>query len=393
MKRRRIFISNRNRRKTIIIAAASAIILCFSFCIYIYLNSNPFKDVIQALPEQQSGTEEESSEPSVKYRRQETKDEDREQIINILEVNLNSPEVNIRPIIAHDEIHGYETTSSMVQRKGAYAGVNGSFFDSYGQPMGMVVIDNQILTSPQGYPVFGIASDHRAFLSEIEMEIYLDTGNKRIEIDAVNRLSKRGQTSVLTRDFGTTTRYSGNAQNLIIRNGVIEKVVRSSSPVSIPKGHHVLVSFGKPAEELTLLKPGMKAEVLTITSPVKSISSAIECGPWIIRNGRKVVPESDPWTGPLNTREPRTAVGLTHDNRVFLVTVDGRQPGRSIGLNGNELAEFLMGLGVDNAAFLDGGGSTTMCIDRKVVNTPSFQGRERNVGNALGVFIERKSAP
>ena len=91
---------------------------------------------------------------------------------------------------------------------------------------------------------------------------------------------------------------------------------------------------------------------------------------------------------------PQTAVGLTAGNaKLILVTVDGRQPGFSEGLNYVELADLMKNTyGVTNAINFDGGGSTTMVMNfygdgsaGQVLNVPS-DGSERSVGTNLAVF-------
>jgi len=39
-----------------------------------------------------------------------------------------------------------------------------------------------------------------------------------------------------------------------------------------------------------------------------------------------VAVDRDDWVGLLTNRDPRTAIGVKHDGKVVLVTVDGRQP-------------------------------------------------------------------
>ena len=92
-------------------------------------------------------------------------------------------------------------------------------------------------------------------------------------------------------------------------------------------------------------------------------------------------------------RHPRTAVGFTRNREtVYLVTVDGRQPGHSVGMTLEELAELMTtklpqftksGQPAFQAVNLDGGGSTTMVVRNTVVNRPSDQTGERPVANAL----------
>lgn len=90
-------------------------------------------------------------------------------------------------------------------------------------------------------------------------------------------------------------------------------------------------------------------------------------------------------------RHPRTAVALTNDERLYLVTIDGRSF-QSYGMTIPELSEFLKNLGAEYALNLDGGGSTSMWIRNAtktgIVNYPSdnfefdHEG-ERSVANAL----------
>ncbi|MDP3275062.1 MAG: phosphodiester glycosidase family protein [Deltaproteobacteria bacterium] len=94
-----------------------------------------------------------------------------------------------------------------------------------------------------------------------------------------------------------------------------------------------------------------------------------------------------------NTREPRSAVGVSEDgHRVVLVTVDGRRA-TSHGGTLYEMAELLIELGVYRGINLDGGGSTTMVVTNEggVVNRPS-RGWEREVVNHIGVMAPAPSA-
>jgi exopolysaccharide biosynthesis protein len=55
-----------------------------------------------------------------------------------------------------------------------------------------------------------------------------------------------------------------------------------------------------------------------------------------------------------------------------------------------ELAEYLLSLGATDAMNLDGGGSTTMFLDGRVVNTPSDKEGERKVSDAILVTLRKK---
>jgi hypothetical protein len=91
-------------------------------------------------------------------------------------------------------------------------------------------------------------------------------------------------------------------------------------------------------------------------------------------------------------RHPRTAVARDRAGRVLFVTVDGRQPGVSVGMTLEELARLLLEFDAAEAINLDGGGSTTMVIDGKVVNSPSDREGERPVSDAI-LIMPRGRAP
>lgn len=86
----------------------------------------------------------------------------------------------------------------------------------------------------------------------------------------------------------------------------------------------------------------------------------------------------------IQGEQPRTAIGVVDDNHLVFVVVDGRSPGYSKGVTMTELAQIMIGLGATTAYNLDGGGSSTMYYDGRVVNTPS-NGGERGTSDILYV--------
>ena len=94
--------------------------------------------------------------------------------------------------------------------------------------------------------------------------------------------------------------------------------------------------------------------------------------------------------------DPRTAVAIDEQGKkLWLVVIDGRQPGYSEGLTLEELGKFLQELGAVSALNLDGGGSTAMVIEEgkgvKVLNSPIHTRiplRQRPVANHLGIYVE-----
>jgi exopolysaccharide biosynthesis protein len=101
-----------------------------------------------------------------------------------------------------------------------------------------------------------------------------------------------------------------------------------------------------------------------------------------------------PW---YDVPNPRTAIGLSRDNRVLTIFIaDGRGAGGSWGLTGSQMAEILINdYHVFNALNLDGGGSTTLAMKDPVtgalsmINVSSDGPAGRAVGSSLAIFANR----
>ncbi len=114
----------------------------------------------------------------------------------------------------------------------------------------------------------------------------------------------------------------------------------------------------------------------------------LSSGPLMIYNGENYPMDSVAFN--LN-RHPRTAVGLTKNKHLLLVTVDGRHA-QAKGMSIPELTTLMKDLDCEFALNLDGGGSTTMYIDAidslGVVNYPTDNQNfdhygQRPVSNAI----------
>ncbi len=97
----------------------------------------------------------------------------------------------------------------------------------------------------------------------------------------------------------------------------------------------------------------------------------------------------------IETKHPRSAIAITKEGLVLLITVDGRLNGFADGMNIYELAHLVGVLGGKDAINLDGGGSTTLWLKGApydgVLNCPCDNGKpdhegERKVSNILYVY-------
>lgn len=118
------------------------------------------------------------------------------------------------------------------------------------------------------------------------------------------------------------------------------------------------------------------------------VTEAIGGGPSLLTNGvvdvRDVEENFDAQSGIGPTvRNPRTGLAWnSQTKKVWLVTVDGRQPSWSVGMTLQELARLFQDLGADRGLNYDGGGSTASVINGQLINQPSDSGGERSVVSA-----------
>lgn len=107
-------------------------------------------------------------------------------------------------------------------------------------------------------------------------------------------------------------------------------------------------------------------------------------GPALIQNGKVAVSKNEEVDKSMASN-PRTAIGIIDDLHYVFVVSDGRT-NESEGLSLYELAEFMQDLGVVTAYNLDGGGSSTMYFNGKVINKPTSNGNkisERGVSDIV----------
>lgn len=101
----------------------------------------------------------------------------------------------------------------------------------------------------------------------------------------------------------------------------------------------------------------------------------------------EVVMEANRWINPRDSYNPRTMVGYSKDRKkVVICAIDGRST-LSSGTTYPQGAELMRNFGCWDALNFDGGGSTSMYLQKEgIVNNPS-DGSERAVGNGLFIAL------
>lgn len=166
--------------------------------------------------------------------------------------------------------------------------------------------------------------------------------------------------------------YGAQERGYVLRNGVLYRASAQSGTDALvigADGNFRIINEGETSAD-TLVREGAW-QVLTF-------------GPALINGGQVTVSSSDE-VGRAMTSNPRTAIGQISEGHYLLVVSDGRTK-ESAGLSLRQLAELMQSLGAQIAYNLDGGGSSTMVFQGRVVNNPTTNGRsirERSVSDIV----------
>jgi exopolysaccharide biosynthesis protein len=110
-----------------------------------------------------------------------------------------------------------------------------------------------------------------------------------------------------------------------------------------------------------------------------NVDEALSFGPVLIQNGKNLIHGTGGWG-----YAPRTAIGQRADGTIIFVVTDGRfvhGPG-NVGASLADIAQLMQNYGAVVAANLDGGSSTTMVYNGKLVNDPTDILGQRKVATA-----------
>lgn len=170
--------------------------------------------------------------------------------------------------------------------------------------------------------------------------------------------------TMVTQQYPNAVAAVNGSAYLISGDGSPNTYLRSNSTTIIPEAQTATSIWLRGA--LGVL-PNGKATVLT-SRPTAAGGWANEpdhrdllaSGPNLLAGGVSQA-GALPTTGTHCDRHPRTILASTADNRLMMVTVDGRQT-FAAGLTCLEMIELMQALGAHNAVSFDGGGSTTMFV-------------------------------
>jgi hypothetical protein len=297
-----------------------------------------------------------------------------------------------------------ETVSSMANRTGAVAGINGDYFEMNGpgRPIGMLTINGRLLQSPTFYAVFGISQSGTPTISHEAFSAHVTNGHTNHALDSVNIYNdaNKGKLVLLTPELGGPIPVTGDTVALLqpvsgSSTSFIVQRVQPARSYPVLRGRYALVGGYHAGAWLTQrIHKGDHLTISESTSPDDNLTLAIGGGPILVKDGALYHDDNPPAPGEVYVRNPLTVISTNRNGTMIrFIVFDGRGSGptRSAGFTHAQATGYLMAHGAYNAMLFDTGGSTVMVSRLRrqnfvsVVNSPS-DGFQRPVSNGLFVY-------
>ncbi|MDI3269636.1 MAG: S-layer homology domain-containing protein [Bacillota bacterium] len=323
--------------------------------------------------------------------------------VQVVRINLNRPDIEVKPVIAKGQIGQTESLMDMANRAGAIAAINGTYFaaykdrygDRFGEPFGTLVIDGRWLHLIYGGTTMAITPDKKVLMAPIEMEIEGSVDGHEGFWGAFHINATIDDLMVIyTKEWGPTTRRDRGA-TVTVENGRVTSV--GGPDVPIPQNGYVVwfpEQYAKPDawSWKNLAKVGVQADwkvklkthdLTPFEDPAwRNVEQAIGVGPQLVAGGKVVAsPESmakEKFTEGKIVSDPynRSGVGVTRDGiLIFAVTNYATMA---------EWAEIMRQLGAVEAMAMDSGASSGLIYQGKYLWQPG-----RELSNGL-VVLQKK---
>jgi hypothetical protein len=340
--------------------------------------------------------------------------------IHVIRVDRAQADLELDTSLARGTVLGLSTLANQIKDLPAelgrpVAGINGDFYvvdrgPYVGDPRGLQISFGELISGPVDQPCFWLDAEGQPHLTNVVSQFHVTWPNGTVMRFSLNDQRRSGEAALYTPRLGERTRTVGGPELVLeraedgpwlpLRAGQTYRArvraVRENGDTPLANDIMVLSLGSQLAATTPEVAPGDVVKISTVTVPdLSAARTAIGGGPVLVRDGKPVpitIPPNLRGALPyqyksMTERHPRSSVGW-NKTHLFLVQVDGRQPGLSMGMTVSELSEYFVKLGCTEAMNLDGGASSTIWLNGMVVNSPCH-GQDRSIANALVVL--RKS--
>lgn len=307
----------------------------------------------------------------------------------------------VRTVLAGGRVGRVESLEGMARRHGAAAAINGSYFNAYAAdlprlPFGTLVVDGRVahlgnygsslVVTPDGeVRIRSVKPEFKGYVG-VKVDHPWDEWQKNWWTTYVNRVASAGGSEVVihTPDgFGDTTGSAAGTQ-IVVKGGRVAWPVRGEPAFIPPDGFVIQLTGENEAKLAPRFQTGTEVSYTVgfvdrwtgERLPWDGARHMVTAGPELVRDGKPTVTlesvKAEGFTEAKITTLaiPRSAVGVTADGRLLLVTV----PSATV----YEMGEVMAALGAREAMCLDGGASSGLWVGGRYVTKPG-----RELSNAL----------
>jgi hypothetical protein len=327
--------------------------------------------------------------------------------IHIVKIDRANRNVELHTTLPAGNRFGLVKLSEQVKALGSASGkplaaINGDYYETdepyVGDPRGLQIMRGELISGPGDWRCFWIDGAGNPTMGQVGAEFEIEMPNRSKIPFGLNERRDDDGAVLYTSAVSTNTLTRGGTEFILERSGtnawlplrasteIIARVAEVNANANSPTGTNRLVlSIGpKLMGRISAPQVGDVLRIKTTTKPsLSGVTTAIGGGPALVENG-KALPRKE-----ARVRHPRSAIAWNKQN-IFLVEVDGRQPELSVGMTFQELGEYLVKMGCEEAMGLDGGGSATLWVGGQVMNNPC-EGSERGMANGL-VLVAKEAA-
>lgn len=305
---------------------------------------------------------------------------------NVNVVEVSSKDMTAYLAIGQNKVGGVQPLANMAKAYSAKVAVNGTFFNAYEKqgpfsPNGNLINKGELIHKYDNGTSFTVAKDGSPKIGRLKTSISATAENTghTVGVYGINRKVGAQGIYLYTDKWGTDLGIKSGINVVVNGDGnVIKKV--SGENVQIPQGGFVLnisgnsealLRFAQGCSEGSVV--GWKYEVAGLEN--KDIMLAIGAGPMVLNNFNKITDiqsyKNEGFTESkiLANSGARSAIGIKSNGNVVIVTTAAKV---------SELGGIMLSLGCSDAMNLDGGASSGLYANGKLITTPG-----RNLSNIL----------
>lgn len=333
-------------------------------------------------------------------------------VIHVL--NIDPKNFQLKLVKAHNQVIGRETVDAIARRTNAVAAINAGFFEiagsDDGRPSLTLMVDGKLFSLRNKIQSLLIMDQGNIQITKASAKNSVAIGDKSIVPNQVNYFSNSKDISFYNDVWASTTLTPYTNKEILIDRNFIVTAISNNGDNQIPQKGFIL-SF---PQEISLpevnINDSVKLNLEFIDKDGKPINlsktaSVVTGIPVLVQNGKNIVDNLKQ----NDSAHARTALGLRNDGTIIIVVAEHiykqhvkdlklaqvrsilqKEKGITfekltipealkilekhlvndtiVGLTTSELADYMISLGCESAINLDGGGSSTLFMEGKIIN-------------------------